>query len=655
MKYASLSIGDHISDFDTFLARIAEARTTALSTNAVKEFSEARIKILDDLNQRKFHLQQSQVSEHSPDSRQTMSANVAEAIRAMESQALAVIIERWLHCVRTIPQQEKFVLLLDNYDVYQDLVSLDEIRLFWATMERARQFLPNFRVVLASREVVLHREHVEALRRGLSGEDLGDLSREDSRALLDALGVTDAHFCDAVYRFANGHPLMTRMAAEVWKESAGEIAASDVPNFSGREEAVGWLQTFILNRLKEPLRSAAQWMAVLRWFSFEALNAILDAPITEEEYRKLTAYSFVVPSKLREGYKAAHDLVRKVQIAHLRREQPSKFVEVNRRAMRYSAAMDAAGLETLYHQFFIAPDEAFKIWQEIESQAAFHFDHQRWGLLFELALRDELSLPPAMLAEIQYRAGRRHYYRAEWFLAMDYYNEALKLFEEIGAKLGEANVLQAIGDVQQFRDERDAALESYQKALGLFREIGDRLGEANVLKAIGDVQQFRDERDAALESYQKALGLYSEIGAKLGEANVLQAIGDVQQFRKQVDAALESYQKARGLYSEIGAKLGEANVLKAIGDVQQFRKQVDAALESYLKALGLYSEIGAKLGEANVLQAIGDKFYPCWLKWQGKTTLLLKRFEGLLRNCKSENRPRMEPRNTSIQISEVCQ
>ena len=55
-------------------------------------------------------------------------------------------------------------------------------------------------------------------------------------------------------------------------------------------------------------------------------------------------------------------------------------------------------------------------------------------------------------------------------------------------------MLKAIGDVQQFRDERDAALASYNEALKLFKAVGDHLGEANVLKAIGDVQQFRDER-----------------------------------------------------------------------------------------------------------------------------------------------------------------
>ncbi|MDL1911610.1 hypothetical protein FBQ81_13125, partial [Chloroflexi bacterium CFX6] len=44
--------------------------------------------------------------------------------------------------------------------------------------------------------------------------------------------------------------------------------------------------------------------------------------------------------------------------------------------------------------------------------------------------------------------------------------------------------------------------------------VSDNRLKANVLQAIGDVQQFRDERDAALASYEQALKLFREIGAK---------------------------------------------------------------------------------------------------------------------------------------------
>jgi tetratricopeptide (TPR) repeat protein len=201
--------------------------------------------------------------------------------------------------------------------------------------------------------------------------------------------------------------------------------------------------------------------------------------------------------------------------------------------------------------------------------------------------------------------GDLQQFRDDRNAALTRYEQALKLFREIGDKLGEANTLKAIGDLQQFRDDRNAALTSYEQALKLFRDIGDKLGEANTLKAIGDLQQFRDDRNAALTSYEQALKLFRDIGAKLGEANTLKAIGDLQQFRKDSNAALTRYEQALKLFRDIGDKLGEANTLKAIGDLQQFRKDSNAALTSYEQALKLFRDIGDKLGEANTLLAMG--------------------------------------------------
>ena len=187
------------------------------------------------------------------------------------------------------------------------------------------------------------------------------------------------------------------------------------------------------------------------------------------------------------------------------------------------------------------------------------------------------------------------------------YEKALRAAQRVGDRLGEANTLQAIGDVQQFRKENDEALASYTQALALYRAVGDRLGEANTLQAIGDVQKFRQENDEALASYTQALALYRAVGEQVGEANTLQAIGDVQQFRDENDAALASYTQALALFRAVGDRLGEANTLQAIGDVQQkFRQENDAALASYTQALALFRAVGDRLGEANTLQAIGD-------------------------------------------------
>ncbi len=185
------------------------------------------------------------------------------------------------------------------------------------------------------------------------------------------------------------------------------------------------------------------------------------------------------------------------------------------------------------------------------------------------------------------------------------YRRALERARQCGDRLGEANTLQAIGDVQRFRDEHDAALASYAAALDLFRAVGDRLGEANTRKAIGDVQSFRKEMDAALASYAAALDLFRAVGDRLGEANTLRAIGDVQSFRKEMDAALASYGAALELYRAVGDHLGEANTLASLSRLALRQGRDEEARALLQQAVDLHAAIGDRYSVAADLGNFG--------------------------------------------------
>jgi hypothetical protein len=51
-------------------------------------------------------------------------------------------------------------------------------------------------------------------------------------------------------------------------------------------------------------------------------------------------------------------------------------------------------------------------------------------------------------------------------------------------------------------------------ALNAAQQVSDRPGEANCLEAIGDVQQFLDQRTEALEKYEEAIKIYRQVGAR---------------------------------------------------------------------------------------------------------------------------------------------
>lgn len=96
-----------------------------------------------------------------------------------------------------------------------------------------------------------------------------------------------------------------------------------------------------------------------------------------------------------------------------------------------------------------------------------------------------------------------------------------------------ANVLQAIGDVQQFRDDRDAALESYNEALKLFRQVGAKLGEANVLSSLNHLElllsgdlKLAEFRLSELISMRRAINdVFSEGADNFNFAVILTTMG----------------------------------------------------------------------------------------------------------------------------------
>jgi tetratricopeptide (TPR) repeat protein len=111
------------------------------------------------------------------------------------------------------------------------------------------------------------------------------------------------------------------------------------------------------------------------------------------------------------------------------------------------------------------------------------------------------------------------------FLDWGYANEPGDTRDEHGPVCQSARATAALGNYWTITDAsvRAETLERAQRALDAALRLGDRLGEANTRKAMGDVQQFRDDRDAALTSYQQALALFQAVGSKLGEANTLAA------------------------------------------------------------------------------------------------------------------------------------
>ncbi|MGI9001533.1 MAG: tetratricopeptide repeat protein [Pseudonocardia sp.] len=179
--------------------------------------------------------------------------------------------------------------------------------------------------------------------------------------------------------------------------------------------------------------------------------------------------------------------------------------------------------------------------------------------------------------------------------------QALAVYREIGDWLGEANAVQALGEVALMQARYPEAGQRYEEALAVYREIGNRLGEANAVKALGDVALMQARYPEAGQRYEEALTVYREIGNRFGAANAVQALGDVARMQARYPEAGQRYEEALTVYREIGNRFGAANAVTALGDVARMQARYPEAGQRYEEALTVYREIGNRLGEADTM------------------------------------------------------
>ncbi|MFN8360088.1 MAG: adenylate/guanylate cyclase domain-containing protein [Candidatus Kapaibacterium sp.] len=196
--------------------------------------------------------------------------------------------------------------------------------------------------------------------------------------------------------------------------------------------------------------------------------------------------------------------------------------------------------------------------------------------------------------------------RGDYPKALEHYNSALILSEEIADKANIAATLGNIGNVYGRLSDYSKALEYCSKALTIDEELGNKHGIARHLGNIGIMHSNLSDYPKALEYYGKALTIDEVLGNKAGVAIRLGNIGLVYWNLSDYTKALEYYGKALTIYEELGNKEGEAMLFGNIGLVYLNLSDYPKALEYLGKALTIAEELGNKAGVAMHLGCIGN-------------------------------------------------
>ncbi len=188
--------------------------------------------------------------------------------------------------------------------------------------------------------------------------------------------------------------------------------------------------------------------------------------------------------------------------------------------------------------------------------------------------------------------------------ALHNYNEALKLYKNIGFKQGIANCYNAIAITYKNKRQLRKSITYFEKSISIEEEIRGKNLSASLIN-LGATYQNLGEFDAAIALLNKALSIAQTNKNKQRVAYSLNNLGTIYTSQGNYPLALEHYKKSLYINEKLSDSLGMANNLQNMGQIYQTQKYYNKAMSCYKGSLQIHKHVNKKQGISSLLNDLG--------------------------------------------------
>ncbi len=187
--------------------------------------------------------------------------------------------------------------------------------------------------------------------------------------------------------------------------------------------------------------------------------------------------------------------------------------------------------------------------------------------------------------------GLAKYYRGEYEISMEYYEQAVENRKKVKDKKGMADSFNNIALIYYQRSNYDKALYYNKAALNIREEINDTKGIALSMSNIAIIFQIQDNVDRAIYYHQKALAIRELIKDRVGIAETLNNISAIHSSQKEYDLSLKEKERALQINKELNNQQGIAVILNNMSDIYIIKKEYDKAISCLLESAKISEKI----------------------------------------------------------------
>ena len=197
----------------------------------------------------------------------------------------------------------------------------------------------------------------------------------------------------------------------------------------------------------------------------------------------------------------------------------------------------------------------------------------------------------------------------EYFVALNYYREALSIYQELKKKKDIARLFYSIGFVYKTVGNYQISLENCLAGLKIYEELGDNTGKSLIYRVMGSIYKYKGDYVKSLFYYSKGLIINEESGNLPELANSYNNIGIVYFMMKDFEKALDYYRRSLKINLSENIESEKAINLGNIGEVYLELNELDSALYYINKSHNAALLMKNRKGIANSMEAYGNYYF----------------------------------------------
>lgn len=233
-------------------------------------------------------------------------------------------------------------------------------------------------------------------------------------------------------------------------------------------------------------------------------------------------------------------------------------------------------------------------------------------LLGETAAEPPLN-PANLLADADrlMQAGQKDYASAEFWNALEKFQQAGKLYALTRSRNGEARAFEAAGLTFASVGRMTKCIENFRAAAAIYHDLQNRLLEGIILNGLGAVYAKTNESINALNAYHDVLAIEKELGKRLDEGFTMTNIGVVYLNQGLLQDAARYVTQALAIGRETGSIEGIAKAALNLGLIALREKKFDEAISMFKEAIRGFSQLQKAEDEIGMTYlSIGDAYLP---------------------------------------------